>query len=260
MILVFDIGNTNIVFGVMKDGKVLHEFRFRSDPLKTADEYGGAILSVLEYHKIDLKTLDGVIISSVVPFLTGTISQMVKKYCDKEPVIINAKSDHGLNIQIDAPETLGADLLVSAVAAYHMYHSDCIVVDYGTATTIAAQTAAGDFLGGVIFPGVKLSAQALHSNTAQLPQVEIVPPVHVIGTNTEESIRSGLYYGYVDLVDGLIERMKKERFQDKKVKVLATGGLGRTLSAGSKHEIIYEPDLILYGLYFLYERLKNKQK
>jgi type III pantothenate kinase len=255
MILAFDIGNTNVVVGLMRDGEVLATFRLRTDPLKTTDEYAINLLALVEHNKINMADVHDVLISSVVPQLTFTFTRIVSKYFHMEPVLVNTESDHGLTIKLDIPKSLGTDRLMTAVAAYNKYHTNCITVDYGTATTLEAITERGEFLGGVIFPGIKLSAESLHSGTAQLPQVELMRPAKAIGTNTIESIQSGLFYGYVDMVDGLIDRFIKEQFQNKPVRILATGGLGGSLSHESRHSMLYEPNLILQGLYVIHTRM-----
>ncbi|MDR2870391.1 MAG: type III pantothenate kinase [Deferribacteraceae bacterium] len=259
MILAFDIGNSNVVFGVMRasDGEVLSTFRLQADPLKTTDEYATLLFSLMQLGKIDLASVRAVVISSVVPPLTFTFTRVVSKYFNMEPIVLNTDSDHGLDIKLDNPRALGTDRLMTAVAAYYSYHTNCITVDYGTATTIEAITERGEFLGGIIFPGIKLSAEALHLRTAQLPQVELMRPDKAIGTNTIESIQSGLFYGYVDLVDGLVERFIKERFQGKPLQMLATGGLGSAFARESRHHMRYEPNLILHGLYIMYQRTQS---
>ncbi len=258
MIFVFDIGNTNVVFGVMKEGKVLYQFRFQSETHKTTDEYAISLLYLLEHYQINLNSLEAVMVSSVVPQLTFTFVRLIRKYLNKDAVVVTTASDHGLVIKLDEPGTLGADRLMSALAAHTMFKKNCITVDFGTATTLEALTEAGEFLGGVIFPGVKLSAQVLHTRTAQLPEVDLATPARVVGQSTVESIQSGLYYGYLELVDGLIDRILKERFTGRDVMVLATGGMGSGFAAASRHKMRYEPSLVPYGLYYMYKRLKDK--
>ncbi|GAB7140118.1 type III pantothenate kinase [Deferribacterales bacterium RsTz2092] len=255
MVLVVDVGNTNIVVGVMDDGHVLHQFRFLSDIQKTTDEYALSILSILERHRITTADIECVLVSSVVPPLTYTISRMVSRYFGQDAIVVNGTSDHGLTLLVTQPNALGTDRLMAAVAARKMHKTNCIIIDYGTATTIDALTDKGEFLGGIIFPGVQLSAQALHINTAQLPQVELSSTSNLIGRNTIEAIQSGLYYGYIELVDGLIDRIKREYFADKSVMVMSTGGLGNLLSQASRHNMLYDASLILYGLHFTYLRL-----
>lgn len=258
MVLVFDIGNTDIVFGLMEEGVVQQQFRFAADKQKSTDEYAISLLYLLDHSNVKKADIEAVMISSVVPPLTYTISRLITKYLGVEPVVVDAHSDHGLNICIDVPSTLGSDRLMSAVAAYTLYRTNCITVDHGTATTLEIITSKGDFLGGVIFPGVKLSANALHMKTAQLPQVELLKPESVVGKNTISSIQSGLYYGYVEMVDGIIDRIIEEVFGGSKdnLNIILTGGMGSSFLPSSRHHMKYEPSLIMYGLYFVYERLK----
>ena len=257
MIFVFDIGNTNVIFGAIEEGTVSHQLRFQSETQKTTDEYAISLLYLLGHHRIKLDKLEAVMISSVVPQLTFTFERLARKYLNKNAVVVTTESNHGLKIMLDEPSTLGSDRLMSALAAHTIFKKNCITVDFGTATTIEALTDEGEFLGGVIFPGVKLSAQVLHTRTAQLPEVNLTKPETVVGRNTVESIQSGLYYGYLELVDGLIDRIVRERFQGKEVIMLATGGMGAEFAAGSSYNMRYEPSLVSYGLYFMYERLKN---
>ncbi|MDR0453758.1 MAG: type III pantothenate kinase [Deferribacteraceae bacterium] len=259
MIFVFDIGNTNVLFGVMEEGKVLYQFRFQSETQKTTDEYAISLLYLLKHHEINLNKLKEVMVSSVVPQLTFTFVRLIRKYFHKDAFVVTTASSHGLDIKLDDPGTLGSDRLMSAFAAHTMFKKNCITVSFGTATTIEALTVAGEFLGGVIFPGVKLSAHGLHSRTAQLPEVNLAKPENVVGRNTVECIQSGLYYGYLELMDGLIDRIIREQFQSMEVIILATGGMGAGFASGSRHSIRYEPSLVLYGLYFMYERLFVKK-
>ncbi|MDR2884775.1 MAG: type III pantothenate kinase [Deferribacteraceae bacterium] len=258
MIFVFDIGNTNIVFGVMEKGELKWQFRLQSDNEKTTDEYAISLLYLTEHYKIKLSDIKAAMVSSVVPQLTYVFTRLIRKYLHIEPTVVNTTCDHGIKIMLDNPSSLGSDRLMGAVAAYTIHRKNCITVDFGTATTIEVLTKAGEFMGGIIFPGVKLSANALHAKTAQLPEVDIAKPRQVVGKNTVECIQSGLYYGYVEMVDGLIDRIKREQFPNEEVMIISTGGLGTLFAAESRHAIYYEPTLIPKGLYIMYQRIHGE--
>ena len=243
MILAFDIGNTNIVIGIIDDGIIKYKLRLSSNPVRTVDEYGLYLTNFINFYKEDLISLDTVIISSVVPRLTDILGETIVKYLNKSPYIITIAA------------SLGIDRLMSAVAVHSMYRANCIIVDFGTATTMEAVSERGEFLGGIIFPGVNSSLSILHSSTSQLPLVSFSKPVNAVGTNTEDAIKSGIYYGYIDLIDGIIDRFVSELFEGQYVKFIATGGVGQVFAEGSRHNMTYDEDLILKGIYFLYKRM-----
>jgi type III pantothenate kinase len=259
MILAFDVGNSNINFCFMEDRAVRQQFRLNSDINKTPDEYAAAIFSLIGFSKVRLQDIDAVLISSVVPSLTSVIGRIAEEYFGVQPVTVNVDSDHGLNVKIDNPYELGIDRLMAAVAAHNLFKQNCVIVNFGTATTFDAATENGDYLGGVIFPGVRLSALALHTGTALLPQVDIQKPRSVVGTNTVKCIQSGLFYGFLELADGLIGRIKEEKFSGENTVILSTGGMGRDISAASRHNPQYLPNLIPLGLYIMYERVVKKE-
>ncbi|MGA1862254.1 type III pantothenate kinase [Deferribacter thermophilus] len=255
MILAIDIGNTNIVLGVFNQDKLITSFRLATDHLKTTDEYASIIMLLLERNKIEQSGIKGIIISSVVPSLIYTFNKLCRKYFYQEPIIVGPGIKTGVKIHIDNPREVGADRIVNAAAAIKKYGAPVIVVDFGTATTFDVIDKNSCYIGGLICPGIKLSIKALHTGTAKLPEVEIGKPKRVVGTNTITSIQSGIYYGYLSMIDGIIEKIIDELSCDTKLlKVIATGGLGSIFVEESKYLDIYEPNLTLEGLRVIYEK------
>lgn len=229
MLLAIDIGNTNIVLGIWNDKKWLLQWRLSTVRDRTADEYAIYIKGLLRERKLK-KAVTRIVISSVVPQLTRTFCDMSRRYLKYDPLVVGHQTDIGLSINVDFPEQVGADRLVNASAAYHLYHTACIVVDMGTATKFDVVNAQGEFLGGVISPGLQITADALFQRAAKLSQVEFVAPPSVIGSNTIHAIQSGLIFGYTGQIEGVIPRLKAEmRRRDVSltghIPVLGTGGL-----------------------------------
>ncbi|MDR2104896.1 MAG: type III pantothenate kinase [Deferribacteraceae bacterium] len=258
MILAFDIGNSNINLCFMKERTVIQQFRLNTDLQKTPDEYAVSIFSLIKLKNLDIGGIDAVLISSVVPPLTAVIDSLAQEHFGITPIIATVEHNHGLKLKVDNPYEVGIDRLMASLAAYSQFKQECIIVNFGTATVFDLVSKDGGFLGGVIFPGIRLSALALHSGTAQLPQVELTRPQLAVGTNTITCIQSGLFYGFLELTDGLIDRLKKESFPNGAPILISTGGLGRQLSAASRHQLAYQPNLIPLGLYILYERVVKK--
>ncbi|MGO1368141.1 type III pantothenate kinase [Senegalia sp. (in: firmicutes)] len=252
MILVIDVGNTNIALGIYQGEDLLKDLRISTDKNKTSDEYGMLIDRLFSYNGYKLTEVESVIISSVVPPLMYSLQAMSIKYCDKEALIVGPGIKTGMNIIYDNPKEVGADRIVNAVAAYKKYGGPVIIVDFGTATTFCTVSENGDYLGGVISPGIKISSEALFLRAAKLPKVELSKPDKVICRNTVSSMQSGIIYGYVGLVDYLINRMKKE-LNLKDAKIIATGGLSTLIAEES--ESIDEVDklLTLEGLRIIHE-------
>ncbi|MGF7060890.1 type III pantothenate kinase [Brassicibacter mesophilus] len=255
MILVFDVGNTNIVLGVYQEKKLLNDWRISTDREKTSDEYGLIIDQLFKYNKVDIEDIEAVIISSVVPTLMYSLQAMSIKYFKKEPLIVGPGIKTGINIKYDNPKEVGADRIVNAVAAYEKHGGPLVVVDFGTATTFCAISKEGDYLGGVISPGIKISSEALVLRTAKLPKVELVKPKEVINKNTINSMQSGIIYGYVGLVDYIVNKMKLEIPGEVK-EVVATGGLSTLIASESTTITKIDKLLTLEGLRIIYE--KNK--
>ncbi len=252
LILAADIGNTNITLGVFKNDKVLWISRLATGRHRTAEQYAIELKAVFELENTD-KNFKGAIISSVVPELTGIFSEAVKKITGCEPLIVAAGLKNGLKIAIDNPKELGADLVAGAVGALNQYPLPCLIMDLGTATKISVLDENGTFLGCTIAPGVGISLDALSQKTSQLPTIALHAPGHIIGTNTPDCIKSGTVIGNAAMLDGMAERLEKEL--GKKVKtVVATGGLSKEIVKCCEREIVYNKDLVLQGLLFIYKK------
>jgi type III pantothenate kinase len=222
---------------------------------KTSDELGMFLISLFNHEKLDIKEIEAVVIASVVPPIMYSLGHAIKKYFKLEPIVIGPGVKTGINIKYENPREVGADRIVNAVAAFEIYKSPLIIVDFGTATTFCAISSKGEYLGGVICPGIKISAEALFQKAAKLPRIELAKPDTVIGRNTVVSMQSGIVYGYVGQVDYIVKRMKKEMKEDN-IKVIATGGIARLIA--SESETIDEINglLTLEGLRIIYERNK----
>lgn len=255
MILVFDVGNTNIVLGVYEGKNLIHHFRLSTDRNKTSDEYGMLIYNMVKYKGLNINEIEAVVISSVVPSLMYSLQAMSIKYMNIEPLIVGPGIKTGINIQIANPKEVGADRIVNAVSAYRKYGGPLIVVDFGTATTFCAISSEGNYLGGVITPGLKISSDALAQRTAKLPKVELKKPDTVIGKSTVSSMQSGLIYGYVGLVDHLVTKMKSE-FKEEVKHVIATGGLSSLIATESTTIDKIDKMLTLDGLRMIYDMNK----
>ncbi len=257
LLLVIDVGNTNIVFGVYRDKELLYDWRIATERDRTSDEYGLLFEQIFRYHGLSLKEVKNVIISSVVPPLMHTLPAMSIKYFGIDPIVVGPGVKTGMNIKYDNPREVGADRIVNAVAAYEKYGGPLIIVDFGTAITFCAVSKEGDYLGGAITPGIKISAEALFMRTAKLPKVEIAKPEKVIAKNTTNSIQSGLVFGYIGMVDYIIEKMIKEMEQDEgKVNIIATGGFSSLIASESKYIKKIDKLLTLDGLRIVFERNK----
>lgn len=252
MLLVFDIGNTQIVAGVFDEGGWLAaDWRLATDRQKTVDEYGIITKSLFLDRGLNFSKITGAIISSVVPPLTNSILQMAEKYFEVTPLVVGPGIKTGLAIKYDNPREVGADRVVNAVAGLKLYQAPLIIVDFGTATTFCAIGANGDYLGGAIAPGLGIAAEALFLCTAKLPRVELLKPKTVIGKNTISSMQSGLFYGYIGLIESLITRIKAEMGVNPKV--IATGGLAELVSCETNLIDTINPYLTLEGLREIYE-------
>ena len=256
MLLVFDVGNTNMVIGIYKDKSLVKDWRICTDIHKTSDEYGMLIGNLLAHNNIDIKSIDDVIISSVVPNVMHALENFCIKYCEKKPMIVGPGIKTGLNIKYDNPKQVGADRIVNAVACVEKYGTPVIVVDFGTATTFCAITNNAEYLGGTIAPGIKISSEALFQRASKLPRVELVKPGTVTCKNTVSAMQAGIIYGYVGLVEKIIDMMNKELNQEN-VKVIATGGLSTLIASETKSIDHVDRFLTLDGLRILHE--KNKE-
>jgi type III pantothenate kinase len=251
MLLAIDIGNTNVVLGVFDKDKLVENWRVGTNAQITPDEYAMTFKDLFNFAGIEFKLITGVIISTVVPPLLPVMTEMSRKYFRIEPMIVTHEIKSGITIRYDNPKEVGADRIVNAAAAYKIYGGPVIIVDFGTATTFCAVTKDGEYLGGAITPGVKISAEALFQRASKLPRVELTKPPKVIGTDTISAMQAGIIYGYAGLVDGIVERMKKEL--SLQAKVVATGGLAELVSPETKTIQEVKPHLTLEGLRLLYE-------
>lgn len=255
MLLVIDVGNTNIVFGVYEDKKLINNWRIASEKNRTSDEYGLLFKQIFSHYGIGSEDIDSIIISSVVPPLMHTLQAMCIKYFNMEPLIVGPGIKTGMDIKYDNPKEVGADRIVNGVAGFDKYGGPLIIVDFGTAITFDAISAEGDYLGGVIAPGISISSDALFSRTAKLPKVEIAKPNRVIGKNTVNSIQAGLVYGCIGLVDYIIEKMMNEMSENgENVRVIATGGFANLISKDSKYIEAVDNMLTLEGLRIIHDR------
>ncbi|HYA16389.1 MAG TPA: type III pantothenate kinase [Bryobacteraceae bacterium] len=258
MLLALDAGNTNITVGIFRGGALLDYRRLRTIREQTSDEWGILLISLLRYASLDPAEVRGIIISSVVPPINSRLAEMAQRYFGLDPLFITSETDTGLVIRYDNPAEVGADRIVNSVAALHKYGGPCVIVDLGTAITFDALSEKGEYLGGIIAAGIGISVEALFSRTARLPLVDFRKPAKVIGTNTVASMQSGLYYGAVGAIDGMIERLRGELGVD--TQVVATGGQAGLIAGGSRYIRHVDENLTLDGLHLLWQRLrKNTQ-
>jgi type III pantothenate kinase len=252
MLLAIDIGNTNIGFGLFQQDKLAQQFRCESARQRTADEYAVFVRQMLELRDVDYRKIDAAIIASVVPTLTDPLAEVVRRAFAREPLVVGSNVRSGMPILYDSPREVGADRIVNAVAAYEQVKGGVVVVDFGTATTFDCVSEKGEYLGGVIAPGIQISAEALFSRAAKLHPVEIVRPARVIGRNPAQSMQSGIVYGYAGLVDGVVARIKAELGYP--CAVLGTGGLAGLIAPQTTSIERVDEALTLHGLRLLYER------
>ena len=252
MLLALDAGNTNITIGVFDGDRLTHRWRLSTVHEQTEDEWGILFRNLFAVDALDLRRVDGVIVSSVVPPLNPSLAGMARRYFNREAVFVTHETDTGLTILYDNPRDVGADRVVNAVAAFTKYGGPCVVVDLGTAITFDVVSANAEYLGGIICAGIGISIDALFSRTARLPNVDFRAPDKLIGTNTVGSIQSGLYYGAVAMIDGILERLIAGL--GEKTRAVATGGQARLITGGSRYLRIADEDLTLEGLKLIWRR------
>lgn len=256
MLCLIDVGNTNIVFGLSKQGALIKKWRMATNPSFTEDELIAFLAPLLDQSNIKISDINGMMISTVVPRLLFALKKLAEQHFKCKPTIMGSNNfKHDIKIKLDNPTELGTDLLANAVAALTLYKHDMLILDFGTATTFTVVTQRREFLGGAIAPGINLSMQALKNAAAQLSDVMILKPEKVCGKNTKACMQSGIYFGYLGLIEGIIKRIKQE--YAKPLKVVATGGLANLFTAETKEINYIESDLTLIGLEYLYN-LNNK--
>jgi type III pantothenate kinase len=252
MLLALDVGNTNVTIGAFDGKKLAGRWRLRTIREQTADEWGILIRNLFSLSSLDLAAVDGVIISSVVPAVDQPLEAMAARYFDRQPVFVNYLTDLGITVQYDNPREVGADRLVNGVAGFCKYGGPVVVVDLGTTINFDIVSEAGVFLGGVICPGIGMSISGLFARTARLPMVDFREPEKLIGSNTVGSITSGLFYGFVGMIDGILGRLAAELGPG--MKAVATGGQGQMIAKPSHWVTAYDEDLTLDGLRLIWER------
>ena len=257
LVLAVDIGNTNIVVGVIRDNEPLFVERISTDPAKTDLEYAVTLKTILDIHQLSQTCFEGSIISSVVPQVTGTVKGALEKLSGKTPLVVGPGVKTGLNIRIENPSALGSDLVVDAVAGLAEYSTPLLIIDMGTATTISAIDKNGVYLGGVIIPGAKVALDSLSSKASQLPHISFEAPKKAIGTNTVECMKSGAVLGNASLLDGMLDRMEEEL--GSPATVVATGGLAQFVIPHCRRKIIVDDMLLLKGLNIIYRKNAGKE-
>ena len=255
MLLAIDIGNTNIVIGIIQNDEILFKARIATDRLRTSDQYGVEIRNMLEAFNIRMSDITDCIIASVVPPVFNSVYTGVLKMTGKQPLVVGPGLKTGLNIHVDIPSQVGSDRIVAAVAALAEYKAPLVLIDMGTATTIEVVEPENVYMGGVIFPGVMVSLDSLTSRAAQLPGISLDKPKNIIGKNTVDCMRSGMMYGTAAMLDGMIDRIAEELGHQSTI--VATGGMAQFITPLCRHEIILEKELLLKGLNIIYN--KNKQ-
>lgn len=256
MLLAIDIGNTNTAFGFFDDESLIKKWRVSTVCDRTSDELGVLLRQFFIYNELNYKKISAIIVSSVVPALNFSIEKMSEDYFERKSVFVDYAFDFGFKILYDQPNTLGSDRLVDAFAAVRKYKTPCIVCDFGTAATIDAVNSKNEFLGGIIAPGINALADALFQETSKLPKVEIVKPESVFGNSTAASIQSGIFHGYLGLVEEILRRMIKEL--NEKPRIVATGGFANLIAENSSMIEAVDENLLLDGLRFIHEQIKNK--
>ncbi len=257
MLLVIDVGNTNITLGIFKEDELIANFRMTTKTPRTSDEYGITICNILSNRKVDTADIEAVIIASVVPGIMHSLKNSIIKYLNLMPIEVGAGTKTGIKMVTANPKEIGADRVVDAVAAYDIYGGPLIVIDFGTATTYDLISGDGSFLAGVTSPGIRISADALWNETAKLPEIEIKKPSSILAKDTITSMQAGLVYGYIGQTEYIVKKIIEESGIPG-MKVIATGGLGKIITESTDVIQIYDPTLTLKGLRIIYNKCKGK--
>ena len=258
LLLAVDIGNTNVTVGVFDGEKLKVTWRIASDVHRMPDEYASVLLNLLPLEKISAGSVRGAALCSVVPSLEVTFISLLERYFGTTPLVVGAGVKTGVNIAMENPREVGADRVVNAAAAHRLYGGPVIVIDFGTATTFDAVSREGDYLGGAIAPGIEIAAEALFLRTAKLPQVELTRPKNAIGRNTVSAMQSGIIFGYIGLVEGIVARIRQEL--GGKARTVATGGYAKIIARETPDIEIVNPDLTLVGLRMIYDMNRERTK
>lgn len=253
MVLTIDVGNTNIKCGLFDNEKLLTSWRISSDQKRTSDEYGLSFVNLVSNAGFSVEDIEGIIISSVIPSLNYTLDHMCRYYFHRKPIFVASGIKTGLNIKYDNPKEVGSDRIAVSVAAVKEYGSPLIVIDFGTATTVNVIGGNNEFLGGLICPGVKTSVDTLVNNTAKLPRIELINPQKIVGKNTVSNMQSGIFYGFIGMIEYIVNRIKEEESLPN-AQVVATGGLSELVAEGTKIFDYIDRRLSLKGLYYLYKQ------
>ena len=255
MLFAVDAGNTHLTLGVYRCSDLVAHWRLKTDPSQSVDGWGVLFRNLFSLADLDIGEISGIIISSVVPQLNASLDETARRYLGTEPLFVTTDIDTGITVKTDNPSEVGADRIVNAVAAFSRYGGPCIVVDFGTAITLDAISSQGEYLGGAICPGIAIASEALFRRTARLPQIELLKPAKVIGSNTVASLQAGLYYGTLGMVDAILERMIEEL--GGAAKIVATGGQARVICPASRYIEEIDEHLTLEGLRIIWDKNRD---